>query len=176
MSSSFARDLVDLIPRMRRFALSLSGRVDDADDLVQAACERALKAQDQYEAGTRLDAWMFRIIRNLWIDQIRKRKTEGVREDVDDMPHLGGDDGRDITTTRRTVRDVEAALDRLPREQREVVRLVCIEDVSYRDAAGRLDVPIGTVMSRLSRARLALARDLGLSAGDRILPDRGAGP
>jgi RNA polymerase sigma-70 factor, ECF subfamily len=176
LSSTFARELVDLLPRLRRFAMSLTGRADEADDLVQAACERALKAQDQYEAGTRLDAWLFRIVRNLWIDQIRKRKSEGVREDIDEMPEVSGEDGRQVATTRLTARDVGAALARLPVEQREVIRLVCIEEASYKDAAEQLGVPIGTVMSRLSRARLALGKDLGLGSGEHVLPDRGPGP
>jgi RNA polymerase sigma-70 factor (ECF subfamily) len=174
--SAFAQDLVALLPRLRRFAQSLTGRADSADDLVQSACERALRSQDQWEPGTRLDAWMFRIIRNLWLDGLRRRKTEGVQEAMDDGFDVAGEDGRHTTEMRLTAQAVEGALDRLAPEARDVIRFVCIEDLSYRETAERLGIPIGTVMSRLSRARLALAREIGLDANERIGTNRGQGP
>lgn len=162
MSETFARDLVALLPRLRRFAASLTGNAEEANDLVQAACERALKAQEQWQEGTRLDAWVFRIIRNLWIDQIRKRKAEGPTTDIEAAFEVSGDDGRRVTDARLAIGAVEAELARMPAEQREVILLVCYEQLSYREAADRLGIPIGTVMSRLARGRQALVTALGL--------------
>ena len=162
MPSRFAEDLVALLPRLRRFALSLTGSVAEADDLVQAACERALRARDQWMPGTRLDSWVFRIIRNLWIDGIRKRKTEGVVEAIDEAANIGGEDGREVTETALTLTDVNDAVSKLPEEQRAVVRLVCAEERSYQEAADMLGVPIGTVMSRLARGRRSLAEQFNL--------------
>jgi RNA polymerase sigma-70 factor (ECF subfamily) len=158
--SDFGNELVALLPRLRRFARSLTGQADDADDLVQAAIERALRSQSLWEPGTRLDAWIFRIMRNLWIDQIRHRKVSGDRATLQDAEQLSGSDGRVVTDSRITLADVEALLAALPGEQRAVVQSVCIDDLSYRETAERLKTPIGTVMSRLARARLALAAGL----------------
>lgn len=171
--SDFARDLIDLLPRLRRFARSLTGRAEEADDLVQSACERALAARDRYEPGTRLDAWMFRIVRNLWIDEIRKRKTAGPGTALDLAEEVAGDDGRRQTDAVLTMASVRDGIATLPPEQREVLTLVCIEDLSYREAAETLAVPIGTVMSRLARARKALGRAIGLDEGDVVVATPG---
>jgi RNA polymerase sigma-70 factor, ECF subfamily len=175
MPSRFAEDLVALLPRLRRFALSLTGSVAEADDLVQAACERALRARDQWMPGTRLDSWVFRIIRNLWIDAIRKRKTEGIVEAIDEVAHVEGEDGRQVTETALTLTDVSDAVSKLPEEQRAVLLLVCTEERSYQEAADMLGVPIGTVMSRLARGRRSLAERFNLdtaapSALTRVAP------
>jgi RNA polymerase sigma-70 factor, ECF subfamily len=175
MPSRFAEDLVALLPRLRRFALSLTGSVAEADDLVQAACERALRARDQWTPGTRLDSWVFRIIRNLWIDAIRKRKTEGIVEAIDEVAHVKGEDGRQVTETALTLTDVSDAVSKLPEEQRAVLLLVCTEERSYQEAADMLGVPIGTVMSRLARGRRSLAERFNLdtaapSALTRVAP------
>ena len=156
-------DLVALLPRLRRFAQSLTGNADDANDLVQTAMERALKAMATLDDDAMLDAWMFQIIRNLWIDGLRKRRSEGVHETIDDWSHLSDVDGRTATEARLTARKAAAAMDRLPHDQQEILRRVCVEGQSYKDAARELDIPIGTVMSRLSRARLRLLSELGLS-------------
>ena len=157
------QDLVALLPRLRRFAQSLAGNADDANDLVQAAMERALKAMATLDGDAMLDAWMFRIIRNLWIDGLRKRRSEGVHETIEDWSHLSDVDGRTATEARLTAREAAAAMARLPLEQQDILRRVCVEGQSYKDAARELDIPIGTVMSRLSRARLRLSSELGLS-------------
>lgn len=156
MTPGFSEELVALLPRLRRFAISLTGRADEADDLTQAACERALRAAESYEPGTRLDAWLFRITRNLWIDKIRKARTEGTSVEVGEEFDLAGEDGRAVTTGRLDLADVTAAMATLGEDQRAVLTFVCVEDLSYAEAAERLGVPIGTVMSRLSRARSAL--------------------
>lgn len=160
-------ELVALLPRLRRFGLSLTRGQDRADDLVQAACERALKARDTYQTGTRLDSWMFRIMRNLWIDEMRRAKSQGPHEDVDDSLDLAGDDGVKTVELRSETNAVEQAILRLPEEFRSVLVLVCVDEFSYREAADVLGIPIGTVMSRLARARRAIASDLGLEPGQR---------
>lgn len=147
-----------LLPRLRRFARALSGSADRADDLVQSACERALRAQARFVPGTRLDAWMFRIIRNLWIDGLRAEDGGARRvlplEQAAAVPAAAGPADAE---TRLALEDVRRAMAALPEQQREIIVLVCVEGLSYREAAEVLDVPIGTVMSRLARARLALA-------------------
>ncbi|MEH2535412.1 RNA polymerase sigma-70 factor (ECF subfamily) [Bradyrhizobium sp. AZCC 1588] len=158
--SGFGDELVSLLPRLRRFARSLTGRADEADDLVQATFERALRAQALWEPGTRLDAWLFRIMKNLWIDQIRRRKIEGAQTALEDAEHLSGSDGRAVAESRIVLADVKALLASLPSDQQAVVQSVCVEELSYRETAQRLKTPIGTVMSRLARARLALSAGL----------------
>lgn len=174
-SSAFAEELVALLPRLRRFAQSLCGDASLADDLVQLACERALKARDSYEDGTRLDAWVFRILRNAWLDSLRKRKTEGISEPVEDVIGLSGEDGRKVAHVSIAANAVIEAMGRLAEDHRQVLTLVCVEEMSYREAADALGAPIGTVMSRLSRARKALAAALGLEDGESPLEGAGAG-
>lgn len=160
--------LVAFLPNLRRFAISLCGSRDVADDLVQAACERALASAERFEPGTRFDAWMFRILRNLWIDIVRRRKTAGVQEDISEREDIVGASGEREVEARMTLRSVGEAITELPDEQREVLLLVCIEELSYRETADVLDIPIGTVMSRLARAR----KNLALSAGITPAPAR----
>ena len=160
--------LVAFLPNLRRFAISLCGSRDVADDLVQAACERALASAERFEPGTRFDAWMFRILRNLWIDVVRRRKTAGVQEDMSEREDIAGASGEREVEARMTLRSVGEAITELPDEQREVLLLVCIEELSYRETADVLDIPIGTVMSRLARAR----KNLALSAGITPAPAR----
>lgn len=161
---TFARDLVALLPNLRRFALSLCRSADQADDLVQITVERALKARDRFDPATRLDAWTFRILRNAWIDQTRRSGVRGEIVDIDDAPDVASVDGRTVTEARLMLGSVEAAMATLPIEQRAVMMLVCVEEMSYAEAAEVLGIPAGTVMSRLSRARLAIARSLGITS------------
>lgn len=164
----FAERLVAFLPNMRRFAISLTGSADSADDLVQAACERALADQTSFDPESRFDAWIFRIIRNLWIDKIRRDRTAGPREDIDDHADSAALVSVPDALPRLQLREVGAAIAQLSNEQREVLVLVCIEDLSYRDTAAVLDIPIGTVMSRLARARKNIAIASGIIDG----PDR----
>jgi RNA polymerase sigma-70 factor (ECF subfamily) len=154
--------VVTMLPRLRRFARSIAGDTDRADDLVQGTCERALRGIDGWQAGTRLDSWLYRIMQNLWIDEVRKRKTRGSEQPIEEAFDLAGEDGSRVAEGRLTASDVMRALDRLPDDQRAVISLVCIEDLSYQEAASVLDIPVGTVMSRLARSRLALGDTLGL--------------
>lgn len=158
MADRFTEDLIALLPRMRRLALALSRRADLADDLVQTAAERALAGRTGFDPGTRFDAWVFRILRNAWIDTIRRVRTRGAEIDIVDTPEAATVDGTRVTEAVLMLDTVRAAVMRLPDEQREVMMLVCVEDMSYRETAEILGIPIGTVMSRLARARQEIAR------------------
>jgi RNA polymerase sigma-70 factor, ECF subfamily len=162
MPDRFSEDLIALLPNLRRFALSLCRRGDVADDLVQITAERAFAARDRFDPATRMDAWLFRILRNAWIDHARRTTTQGTTVDIADAPDAAITDGvRDIEAVLM-LRKAETAILALPEDQREVMMLVCVDDLSYREAAEVIGVPIGTVMSRLSRARLAVSEKLGI--------------
>jgi RNA polymerase sigma-70 factor (ECF subfamily) len=152
-------DLAALTPRLRRFAWALTGSRDDGDDLVQAGLAKALSSLGQFEPGTRLDAWMFRILRTVWIDQIRARARRPTAYDPEAVEALsdGGAAARGAEA-RVALAQARAAMAALPDDQREVLSLVAIEGLSYREAADALGAPVGTVMSRLSRARARLAQ------------------
>jgi len=155
--------LLEMLPVLRRFALALTRSPDKADDLVQAACERVLASADRFEQGTRFDAWMFRIMRNLWIDRVRREKVAGPAMDIEESPDVPGISGEQVVEARLTLKSVSAAIEQLPDEQREVLMLTCVDDLPYREAAAVLGVPIGTVMSRLARARRKLAEAAGIT-------------
>ena len=158
MSDAHGLQLVALLPRLRRFAHGLTGSVDEGDDVVQSACERALARFDQWQPGTRLDSWMFRIVQTVWFDRVRRRRE--VAFSPEEWERLPGTDGVRDAETRAELAAVRIWIGELPEEQRTVLLLVSVDGLSYRDAAEALDLPIGTVMSRLSRARLWLARRL----------------
>lgn len=163
MSSSvaFESELVAMLPRLRRFAHALSRSPADADDLTQATIERALRARDRWQAGTRLDSWTYRIMRNLWIDTARsRRRRDAVEAPAQDGDKLGVDLSGAMDASVDLGRLMEA-MERLPSEQREVVALILIEGFGYREAAEMLELPIGTVSSRLVRGRTALLAMVG---------------
>lgn len=153
-------ELVALIPRLRRFARVLTGNLADADDVVQACLEKAMANLDQWQRGTRLDSWVFRIAHNTWVDDRRRAHNRHGHDDIGAMPDLAGEDGVAVVEEASAARSVRAAVDALPEEQRDVVALVMLEEFSYREAADALGVPIGTIMSRLSRAKAALAKGM----------------
>lgn len=159
MSNDPRTDLIQLLPRLRRFARGLAGTADQADDLVQASLEKALRNLDSFAHGTRMDAWMFRIIRNTWIDTVRARRAT-LDYDTEAADTIIGSDGRTTSEARLHLAEVRRAIASLPEDQRTVLLLVCVEGLRYREVAQMLDIPQGTVMSRLSRARLALAARL----------------
>ncbi|MBV9330626.1 MAG: RNA polymerase sigma factor [Alphaproteobacteria bacterium] len=165
-SDTVRSQITALLPRLRRFALTLTGKPSDADDLVQDTVERALRHLHQWEQGTRLDSWMFRIAQNIFIDQIRaKKRSSAVMVANFDGAERVGFDGTARAEARITFNDTMSALAALPLEQRSAVSLVLIDGLSYRDAAESLQIPIGTLTSRLARAREALAaRVLGQGA------------
>jgi RNA polymerase sigma-70 factor (ECF subfamily) len=158
--AAFNRQLVALLPRLRRFAYGLTGSIEEGDDLVQTACERALAAADRFERGTRLDSWLYRILQNAWIDGVRRRRRGDVGLDPRQLDAYPGGDAAAEAEARLTLMDVRRAVAELAPEQRAVLILVSVEGVAYREAAEILGLPIGTVMSRLGRARLALGRAL----------------
>ncbi len=156
----FESELLSLLPRLRRFARALARDVADADDLTQLALERALKARRQWAPGTRLDAWTMRIMRNLWIDEARSRNRRAQTFAPEEAgAHVGSDAHRDIERAAE-MHDVDRAMNALPDDQREAVALVLVEGLAYREAAALLDIPIGTLTSRLTRGRQALAHML----------------
>lgn len=157
MSQTLGEQLLGLLPRLGRFARGLTGSTEDANDLVQAACQRALERAHQWMPGTRLDSWMFRILRTIWIDELRGRRVRLGRGLVDSEDVLAIDGSR-VIEARLTLDTVRRVVDALPEAQREVLLLVCVEGLSYRETAETLGLPMGTVMSRLARARLAVAR------------------
>lgn len=156
MSEELRQQIAEMIPRLRRFGYAVSGSVDEAEDLAQAACARALARLDQFDVGTRLDSWLFRIVQTIWIDRMRARRRR---------PNAGPDALDALTDSGAAVRQTEARIElarlkdeiaRLPEDQRAVLALVAIDGLSYREAATVLEIPVGTVMSRLARARKKL--------------------
>lgn len=147
------------VPRLRRYARALTGDPNGADDLVQDTLERALTRGHLWRRGSDLRAWLFTIMHNRFVNQVRApdalRDAADVADVVLAVPGGAGD--------AQVMMDLEAALARLPAEQREVLLLIGLEELSYQEAATVLGVPIGTVMSRLSRGRERLRR---LMAGE----------
>jgi RNA polymerase sigma-70 factor (ECF subfamily) len=137
------------LPRLRRYARALTGRREDADDLVQDTLERAWSRAGLWGGVTDMRAWLFSIMHNLSVDRARRPRLDAVPLG-DDTPEVPVPPAQ---FERLVVHDLQAALMRLPVEQREVLLLVALEDMSYADAASTLGIPVGTVMSRLSRGR-----------------------
>ncbi|MGP9822670.1 sigma-70 family RNA polymerase sigma factor [Salinarimonas sp. NSM] len=162
-------DLLATTPHLRAYAVSLCGSPDRADDLVQDTLMRALAKLDRFEPGTNLRAWLFTILRNLFFSEHRKRRHEV--EDVD------GIYSERLTTlpaqqSRLDLEDFRLALTRICPEQREALILVGAEGLSYEEAAGICGVAVGTIKSRVHRARLRLAALLGLAGDEDFAPDR----
>jgi len=159
VSASFNDQLIAVLPRLRRFARGLTGTAADADDLVQAACERALTRTHQFQEGTRFDSWMFRIAQTMWIDQLRSRNIRKEASEDEGM-HVGSDEPVRRVEARLALQEVRTALGALPPEQRAALLLVTVDGLSYKEAADVAEVPVGTIMSRLARARIALQAKL----------------
>jgi RNA polymerase sigma-70 factor, ECF subfamily len=166
----FGDQLIAVLPRLRRFARGLTGAAAEADDLVQSACERALARQHQFQEGTRFDSWMFRIVQTIWIDQIRGRD---VRKEDSDVPEerLGSDEPVRRVEARLALDEVRRAVGRLPPDQRTALLLVTVDGLSYKEAAAVVGVPVGTIMSRLARARIALQAQIAAGHGVRSRTD-----
>lgn len=146
-------DIAALLPRLRRFARALTYHREDADDLVQLALERALSRTAQWEQGTRLDSWIFRIIKNAWIDELRSR----TRRDQIFAPEEAGEHvGDDFAQAHQQRIAIEQAMSMLSDDHRLVIALVLVDGLPYKEAAEVLQVPMGTLTSRLARAREAL--------------------
>lgn len=149
-------DLATHLPRLWRYGLVLSGNRDTAEELVQATCVRALERSGQFTPGTRLDRWLIAILHSIWLNEIRARKVRQGQGLVDAETALVFDGIRQIELNILAAQVLRQVQD-LPEVQRETVYLVYVEGLSYREAAEALDVPIGTVMSRLAAARGKLA-------------------
>lgn len=162
--AGFEDELLAILPRLRRFARSLSRDAADGDDLCQVAIEKALNARGQWQPGTRMDSWMYRITRNAWIDQGRARTRAAQTFLPEEAGAAIGDDGARAIEARLELARVQRAMATLPDEQREAVALVLIEGLAYKDAAAVLDVPMGTLTSRLVRGRQALLARMGEAA------------
>jgi RNA polymerase sigma-70 factor (ECF subfamily) len=158
------RQIVELLPRLRRLARVLARAPADADDLVQLTVERALTRHDQWRPGTRLDSWMFRMMKNAWIDETRARARRRGLFAPEEAGEAVGADGAAAMEARLAARAVESAMARLPKDQRIAVALVLVEGLSYQEAAQVLEIPTGTLTSRLVRGRAALLADLGEAA------------
>ncbi len=145
------RLIIEQIPRLRRYARALTGNAHAAEDLVQDCLERAWNKFHLWQTGSNMRAWMFTIMHNIHVNQVRKAIS---RPTVVTLNEWTDDRGvKPVQEKRVEVRNVGAALERLPEEQRAVVLLVGLEELSYQEVAKILDIPMGTVMSRLSRGR-----------------------
>lgn len=166
MPAFTAAEIEALIPRLRRFARALTGSREAADDLTQDTLERAWTKRELWQAGTNLRAWLFAVMHGVFVNGTRRRRPT---ESLDAMQSTGGERRDDSASVETAIalRDMRAALLRLPDDQRQVVLLVGLEQCSYAEAAEVLGVPIGTVMSRLARGRERLRQLLEEGAPDR---------
>jgi RNA polymerase sigma-70 factor (ECF subfamily) len=153
MSTELENDIAVLLPRLRRFARSITFHREDADDLVQVAVERALTRSAQWEPGTRLDSWMFRIVKNAWIDEVRARaRRDQLFAPEEEREHVG--DGQAEAQQQRMA--IQKAMSLLSEDHRLVIGLVLVDGLPYKEAAEVLEIPMGTLTSRLARAREAM--------------------
>lgn len=154
----FRREMVALLPRLRRLAWAISRNAQDAQDLLQTTVERALEHRAGWQAGTRLDQWMFRIMKNAWIDEVRHRGRWGrlivAASDYEQVTDEGAETA--AAESRLELRLVRREVEKLPEEQRLAVKLVLLGGLSYHEAAAMLEIPEGTLTSRLARGRATL--------------------
>ena len=156
----FARQLEEQIPRMRRYAMALTRNSDQADDLLQTTLVRALRKQHLFKPGTNLRAWLFTLVHNQYVNDVRRSAKEGVPVDLEDA-------SKDLvsvadTSAPRQLKELDEAIGKLSIEQRHVLLMVGLEGMAYEQVASILTVPIGTVRSRLSRGRAALRQLMGI--------------
>ncbi|KWU24043.1 MULTISPECIES: RNA polymerase sigma factor [Burkholderia] len=160
--TEFSTMLPDMLPRLRSFALRLSGNRHDADELVQRACIRALERVHQLRSDTAPVSWVFSIVHSIWLNELRRRnRRDRLLLECSDALLETVADPRAASETAVAVRQIVDAVERLPEPQRIALLLVSVDGLSYREAAYTLDIPIGTVMSRISRARKAIRIALG---------------
>jgi RNA polymerase sigma-70 factor, ECF subfamily len=159
-SDDLAKALPGLLPRLWRFAVRLSGDHHAAEDLVQRACVRGLERRHQLQPGTSAQSWMFSIVHSVWLNEVRARRIRqhASMQWSDELAETIADESCADPETQALHRQVITAVEKLPEAQRVVMLLVAVEGLSYREAAEALDVPVGTVMSRLARARLTIGQ------------------
>lgn len=172
--ATFGEQMVAQMPYLRAFAVSLSGSYSVADDLVQDTLVKAWSHADSFQPGTNFRAWLVTILRNTYFSQYRKRAREVQDSDnlhAEQIPVKGGQE------SNVAMQDVQKALDKLAPEHREILLMIGITELSYEEAAEICNVAVGTVKSRLNRARAKLAEHLGLTGADQLDHDfAGAGP
>ena len=160
LPENWQKEMIAALPKLRRFAFSLTGSPEDADDLMQMTIEKALLKADQFQPGTRMDNWLFRICKNRWIDAWRKtdRQARALERNRDmfEVSH----DGEKAAMQAIGLAEVRQAMAQLGPAQQQIIALVAIEGKTYQETATILQMPLGTVMSRLARARAALAKQL----------------
>jgi RNA polymerase sigma-70 factor, ECF subfamily len=161
--NDFARLLEEQIPRLRRYARALTRDVTRADDLVQSCLVRAVAKQHLWEPGTDLRAWLFTILHNQHVNDVRRSVREGTTVELEEAPQLTVPSN---VIPALELRDLETAIGKLPPEQRQAILLVGLEGMAYEEAAAVLQVPVGTVRSRLSRGRDQLRRLMGVDEAD----------
>ena len=161
MNTKFIDLLEEEVPTLRRFALHLSSDRHSAEDLVNDCVERAIRKQDMWKPGTNLRAWLFRMMRNLFISKKRRLKTS--RNYIEIAQHQTARSTPGNQADRMKMRDVGRSMRKLPTEQRQIVLLSAIRGLSYQEISESLEIPVGTVRSRLSRARSTLREESGVS-------------
>jgi RNA polymerase sigma-70 factor, ECF subfamily len=152
-------ELVELMPRLRRFGVALTRSFVDADDLVQMACERALSRGGQLRSDANIGAWMYTMMRNLWIDEVRARRTRR-HDSIEAANDVMGDDGEALAERNNAWAAVRRALSELPVQQRIALTLICVDGMSYKETAEILEIPVGTLASRVARGRQTLYEQL----------------
>lgn len=169
LAPSLREAMLAVVPSLRAFAMSLCGSVDRADDLVQETLTRAIANIDSFEPGTNMSAWLFTILRNLFRSEYRKRRREV--EDSDGR-HAESLKSHPEQPGRLEFEELRNALARLPADQREALILVGASGFSYEEAAAICDCAVGTIKSRVNRARTRLAEQLAIDSADDFGPDR----
>jgi RNA polymerase sigma-70 factor (ECF subfamily) len=152
------RSIAALLPRLRRFGVALAGTPEQGDDIVQAAIERVLAKANQWQVGTSLESWVFKIMQNIWRDELRRRRTDERKQALNSAGNEETVDGSTVAETMLMLTRTRECFAQLPEDQRLALALVVLDGRSYREAADQLEIPIGTLMSRLSRGRDALRR------------------
>jgi RNA polymerase sigma-70 factor (ECF subfamily) len=163
---SFSKLLIDAIPPLRRYARSLTGDTQQAEDLVQDCLDRGWSRMSQWQADTNVRAWLFTIMHNLYVNQLRRNSRQHAWDNLDNCEPV--DVRQPAQDGAMDLRDLENGLARLSAEQREVLMLICLEGMSYEQVGGVLGIPIGTVMSRLHRAREEMRRWMRGEASPRL--------
>jgi RNA polymerase sigma-70 factor, ECF subfamily len=172
MDDEFHRELPQSLPRLWRFALRLTRHQADAEDLVQRCYLRALERRHQWRPGSSLISWLFAIIHSIWINELRsaQRRREGSLSAEIELDEIADPSPNADPEYQLIFKQVVNSVQALPEAQRVVMMLIAVEGLSYREAADVLDVPIGTIMSRLARARLTIGQKFLAVDATRVAP------
>ena len=158
MEEQIREQMIGLIPRLRRFALTLTSNDADADDLVQSTFLKGIENLDKWQVGSRLDSWLYRIAQNIWLNTIRHQKVKSSYAKDQVFVQDSVIDGEDAVIQKSELKQVEMGFNTLPADQKTALLLVAIEGYGYQEAAEILEIPVGTVTSRIARARQSLSR------------------